>query len=276
MIDLHIHSERSDGSYSLEAIAMLYISMGFKYIGITDHDRLIDEHEIRKAYSGNDIHIIPGVEVSSYDYETNRKVHLLGYFIKNKAILKDLLGKVTLSRREVAKHIIEALKADGYDICFTEALHMAGTGGVYKQHILQSLHKKGYDDISELDFKENGKYYCPVEYADYKEAIEAIKGAGGIAVLAHPGETKVFDLIPKLVESGLDGIQVKHPSHSKDDIIKSIELAEQYNLIKVTGSDNHGKYSDSKIDFSELKLPENYEKELIEYLEYKIKTENDS
>lgn len=272
MIDLHIHSKRSDGSYSLEAIAMLYISMGFKYIGITDHDRLIDYNEIKKAYRGNDIHIIPGVEVSSYDYETERKVHLLGYFIKNKAILKDLLGKVTLSRRDVAKHIIEALQKDGYDINFHEVLQMAGTGGVYKQHILQCLRKKGYEDISESDFKSGGKYYFPVEYADYKEAIDAIKEAGGIAVLAHPGETKVFDLIPKLVAEGLDGIQIKHPSHSEEDVKRCIEIADQYNLIKVTGSDNHGKYSDSKIDFSKLQLDDEQEKELIAYLDNKIQT----
>ena len=270
MIDLHIHSKRSDGSYSLEAIAMLYISMGYKYIGITDHDRLIDDNEIKKAYRGSDIHIIPGVEVSAYDYETDRKVHLLGYFIKDKSILKDLLGKVTLSRRDVAKSIIEALQKDGYDISFPDVLHLAGTGGVYKQHILQYLRSKGYDDITEADFKEGHKYYFPVQYADYKEAIAAIKGAGGIAVLAHPGETKVFDLIPKLVESGLDGIQIKHPSHSEEDVKRSIEIADQYGLIKVTGSDNHGKYSESRIDFSSLQLCDKHQKELIDYLDTKI------
>ncbi len=275
MIDLQIHSKRSDGSYSLEAIAMLYISMGYRYIGITDHDRLIDFYEIQKAYKGSDIFIIPGVEISAYDYEAKRKVHLLGYFIQDKSVLKDLLGKVTVSRREVARQMIELLQKDGYPISYADVLHIAGTGGIYKQHILHFLHQKGFtDEVTEEDFKEGNRYYCPIAYADYKEAIAAIKEAGGIAVLAHPGETKAFDLIPKLVEQGLDGIQLKHPSHTPQDEELCKSIAKQYGLVKVAGSDNHGKYSSQQIDFKSLQLCPEEEAELVAYLDERIKMMN--
>lgn len=273
MIDMHIHSRRSDGSDSLEAIAMFYISRGFKYIGITDHDRVIDYNEIRKAYRGQDLHIVPGVEISSFDYASNRKVHLLGYFIRDKMVLKNLLGRVTVSRREVAKHIIGAMSRDGYPIRHIDVMKVAGTGGIYKQHILYYLQKKGYKSLSEDIFRPGGKYYYPVDYVDYREAIEAIKDAGGIAILAHPGECKIYDLIPKLVLDGLDGIQVMHPSHTDKDVTKSLEMAKKHSLLKFTGSDNHGKYGPRPIDFESLRLEADMELKLASYLEEKIKNE---
>lgn len=266
MIDLHIHSKRSDGSYSLEAIAMFYMSQGFDTIAITDHDRLIDDQEIKKAYQGRDIEIIPGVEVSAYDPLSGRKVHLLGYFIRNKKGLKDILGQVTASRREAGKKIILDLARDGYPISHIQVMQLAGTGGIYKQHILHYLQEKGYKDFRDADFRAGGDYYHPIDYVDYRQALGAIKTAGGVAVLAHPGESGVFDLVGKMVEDGLDGLQVKHPAHGPLDIKEAAACIKRHALIPFTGSDNHGKYGQEVLDFKALQLGRDQDQLLRDFL----------
>ncbi|WP_088835146.1 hypothetical protein [Paenibacillus tyrfis] len=124
---------------------------------------------------------------------------------------------------------------------------------MYKQHIMHALIDKKYcrEIYSPLYKKlfnsgENGRpvgrAYVPIEYVDAADAIRAIRAAGGVPVLAHPGQFGNFEAVPEWVEVGLEGIEVKHPLHSKEDEERAEALGRLYGLVGTGGSDFHGFY----------------------------------
>ena len=130
-----------------------------------------------------------------------------------------------------------------------------GDTGVFKQHIMHALINKGYctgiyNDLSEKLFSkgnpnnEVGIAYIPIEYAEVIAAIHAICDAGGVPILAHPGSSNNFELVPLLINAGLRGIEVKHPHHNKNNEAEALRLAKKFNLIISGGSDYHGLYGD--------------------------------
>ena len=272
MIDLHIHSRCSDGSLDGEEIVRDYLERGFRYIAITDHDKICDRRDgLYGTQPG--IRVIPGVELSTYDYEQKRKVHLLGYFVDGSSpSLRQLLDRIGTSRKRAATFIITGLQKMGYQIMESEVRRYAGQGGIYKQHILHCLKDKGYvrnmfGDLDKALFKRGGKLYYPIDYADYLEGLQAIKEAGGLAVLAHPGQNRVYDLVEDLKVNGLDGIETYHPTHSEEDHVVCRELARTFDLFQIAGSDNHGLYTRTEIDFTRLQLPSPEEERLVTVLE---------
>ncbi len=272
MIDLHIHSRCSDGTMDEDEIFRDYRERGFRYIAITDHDKICDRRD-RLYGSRPGLRVIPGVEVSTYDYERKRKIHLLGYFVDGSSPrLCQLLARIGASRARAASFIITGLQKMGYQIMESEVRRYAGQGGIYKQHILHCLKDKGYvrkmfGDLDKSLFKRGGKLYYPIDYADYLEGLQAIKEAGGLAVLAHPGQNRVYDLVGDLKENGLDGIETYHPTHTEQDHSICRELARNYNLFQIAGSDNHGMYTRTSIDFTRLQLPSPEEERLVAVLE---------
>lgn len=117
----------------------------------------------------------------------------------------------------------------------------------YKQHIFDVLIEKGYtrDELKPL-FKKGGLCDRVITYVDGRDAVKAIKADGGIAVIAHPGQSKSYDMIPDLVEVGLDGIEKYHPDHQALDYQRIDELVNRYQLIITTGSDFHSTYGPNR------------------------------
>jgi fructose-1,6-bisphosphatase/inositol monophosphatase family enzyme len=118
-------------------------------------------------------------------------------------------------------------------------------GVLYKQHIMQVLIDAGLTDAINSDlyrslFKGDGICAREIEYVDVFDALAAIKADGGCAVLAHPGLQESYDLVPALVDAGLDGIELFHEIHAPDDHARVLEIAREHGLVVTGGSDAHG------------------------------------
>lgn len=247
-VDLHVHTDISDGSLSIVETLELAKKNGLTHIAITNHDT-VDGLE-QAMYTGIrlGIKVIPGVEISAVDKITGQKVHILGYNFTVEAPHITKLCEPLLERRQ-QKSIwqIEQLIAYGYQIN-KQAIYAQRAGRViYKQHIMAHLVEQGYTDgiyspLYEELFKGSGMCSREVEYVDVFEAVKAIKADGGIAVLAHPGQQNTYYLIDQLVDAGLDGIEIYHEIHTAKDHEKIKQLAYEKNLILTGGSDYHGEY----------------------------------
>jgi phosphoribosyl 1,2-cyclic phosphate 1,2-diphosphodiesterase len=158
-----------------------------------------------------------------------------------------------------SEEMVGRLIAAGYKISWERCMEIAHGGtGVYKQHIMHALIEAGYtDSIYGPLYKklfnrgQNGEKpgiaFIPMEYMDAKTAVQVILLAGGVPVLAHPGQYGNFELVPELVEAGLQGIEVWHPLHNEKHEEQAKQLARKYDLIMTGGSDFHGEYGEKPV-----------------------------
>jgi phosphoribosyl 1,2-cyclic phosphate 1,2-diphosphodiesterase len=247
--DLHVHSTYSDGASSVLEVMSLAKQNGVTHISFVDHDTVSGLKEIRRQGAIHGVEVIPGIEISAYDFKRNRKVHVLGYNYHPDAVNIKALCEPILERRN--KHSlwqIEQIKAAGYMLDTEEIIESAKPSRtVYKQHIMQYLTKEPYESeeyqklYQEL-FKGNGAATGDIMYADVFDAVKAITCDGGSAVVAHPGQLDSYDLIPELVDIGLGGIERNHMDHDSQDIKRVEELAKQYHLFMTGGTDYHGSF----------------------------------
>lgn len=252
--DLHIHSNVSDGSMSRDEIIESAKKKNLDSISITDHDFILSVEESESYINKyKDIRLIPGIEISAYDFKRKRKVHILGYnFNLEGSNIKELCKGTLKKRQENSLRQLNTIISEGYDIDKWEVLEkVSGSGVLYKQHIMEALVKAGYTNniysyLYKKLFKGNGICKGDIHYVDAKDAIAAIKKDGGLAVLAHPGELDSFDIIPELVEEGLEGIERNHPSHKLNDLILVDKYCYEFGLLKTGGSDFHGIYGTVK------------------------------
>lgn len=259
--DLHVHTDISDGSCDLKNTISFAKTSGITHLAITNHDTIKGINEAIAEGEKEGITIIPGIEISACDKKSGKKVHILGYFF-------DLIGpnikKVCdpiLERRKVnSQWQVDCLIREGFNIDIEE-LHQRSknSGVIYKQHIMAELIHENYMDekyksLYKEIFKGDGICAKDIEYADMIEAVKAIKADNGLAVLAHPGQLDSYNLIESLVDAGLDGIELNHESHSKEDHLRIIEYSNKYKLILTGGSDFHGLYG-TPINIGDVECP---------------------
>ena len=271
MIDLHIHTNASDGEPSPKELIDKAISKGIKIIAITDHDSVSGIQEALDYSKNKEIEVVPGVEISCDEEEVGFfDVHILGLFIdhKNKE-LNDLLTKLKQERIIQKKEIIKKINDLGYDITFEELKKETGDS-FGRPHIAKILMRKypNFSSVSQVFSELIGKgkrAYVDQKKCLIKEAIEVIKKAGGIAILAHPAVFRLKD-VPELIDLFLkskgDGLEVYYPydkiynidkkeSEERMGLIKKI--AEEKNLLISGGSDYHG--SVRLTSLGEIKIP---------------------
>ncbi|HBM80509.1 MAG TPA: phosphatase [Clostridiaceae bacterium] len=255
MIDLHCHSDYSDGSMSVYELLKNAKENGVTHIAITDHDTSAGVEEALKIGHKFNIDVIPAIEISAYDFKRDRKVHMLGYYIKpGHQAIKRLCDPVLKQRNDAALKMFDIIISNGYKISWDDVQKYAGRTAIYKQNIMHALMDKGYCDSIYGDLfralfsngrngRGKGIAYIPIRYVDMFEAIHAILDAGGVPVLAHPYFYKNLDAVPELVKEGLAGIEVKHPHHDLEGERRTREIAKKYKLIETGGTDFHGFYS---------------------------------
>jgi predicted metal-dependent phosphoesterase TrpH len=268
-LDLHIHTNISDGSFSISEVLQRSKEKAVTHIGITNHDTVCGLKEAIGFSKKMGIKVIPGIEISAYDKETKRKIHILGYNFNLKGEnIRKICDPILNQRHNNSLWQIEQLIKNGYKIDVNNIFLKAKTSKViYKKHIMEELIDKKYtdkiySDLYRILFKNNGICARNINYADAYEAVKAIKKDGGIPVLAHPGQLKSYDFIEKLIESGLKGIEIYHISHNEEDHKKIRNLSKKYNLILTGGSDFHGKYGDNNVSIGDIESP----KEFFNYL----------
>lgn len=249
-IDLHCHSQYSDGSTTLKDIVKIAEASGVEVLSITDHDTF--EGSIKaEPYTGKySVELIKGIEISSIDGKTGRRVHVLGYLCDEIASITQMCNETLLSRYNAGRIMIERIKKD-YRITYKMVERYSNNSTcIYKQHIMNALMDAGYsvsvygELYKHLFDREDGLAYEPVKYPEVREAVRLVNEAGGLAIIAHCSQFDSFDLIKELTGDNLiDGVEVWHPSNTHKDKERLIEYANEKGLLMTGGTDFHGAYS---------------------------------
>ncbi|MCF7792666.1 MAG: PHP domain-containing protein [Candidatus Cloacimonetes bacterium] len=264
-IDLHVHTNFSDGLYSPEEVVELAKDREYDVIAIADHDN-IDGYLQVKDYAENlDLELIPGVEISTL--ERGRDVHVLAYNfdIENEELL-ELMRKIYNSRFSRAEQIIEKLNERNIVIDIEKVKSFAGRNNYLgRPHICRALIEEGYcnDKYEAFDsyLGEHCFAYVPKFSPSAKEAIEVIHKAGGIAILAHPYTLGDDSMIYDIISYGVDGMEVFYAKCNDETIYHYNEIAKENGLIRTGGSDFHGDGLDMDI-FGTYSAPEKVLREM--------------
>lgn len=261
--DLHCHTRLSDGSLGIEDLILLAQRSGIETIAITDHDCLAGTVRGKIIGERHNVNVIPGVELSAFDTEHNKRVHILCYLAENPDRLEGLCKRSSLARRK-ASQLMMVKAAQRYPIASDLVIKCAaGSTNIYKQHIMHALMECGYTTsiFGELydelfSSKSESNILVTPTYPTPIEIIDAIHEAGGIAILAHPGFYDNFDIIDELIAHELDGIEVWHPENSEEQTEELIKICKKNGLLMTGGSDFHGMYSAKVIHLGECTTPD--------------------
>ncbi|MCX7877728.1 MAG: PHP domain-containing protein [Ignavibacteria bacterium] len=243
--DLHSHTNYSDGYYSPEELILKAKEAGLDYISITDHDNVDSYHEALEASVKHNIQLIPGTEISA-EHE-GRETHILAYFINTEnEELREYLKNFRIERIKRAESIIEKLNELGIPLRKADVFKkMKGGGSIGRPHIAVAMLEAGFvSSYQEAFLKyigDNCPAYVKKKNISAEEAIKLINRCGGLSFIAHPGKNlKDSNTLFELIELGVDGIEVIHPSHTETDIEYFRNIAGQYFLLESGGSDFHG------------------------------------
>ncbi|MBR5485428.1 MAG: PHP domain-containing protein [Oscillospiraceae bacterium] len=249
--DLHCHTNYSDGSMQLEHIILYAKQIGLDCLAITDHDTMGGTAKAVLLGEKIGVKVIPGMEMSCYDPDTGRKVHLLCYFPLRPEALRPLLDELLKSRSHANRESIRLMQQ--YHPITEEMVvrHAGSIEQVQKCHIMHALLDLGldyqiYGEMYRHHFSPGAKEHCyyPTQYINIHDAVRAVRESGGISVMAHPGEYNSIELLDKLSSDGwLDGAEVYHPAHSEEQRRQILDIARRDNLIITGGTDFHGYYS---------------------------------
>ncbi len=244
--DLHIHTHYSDGLDSPEVVVRKAVDQKLLTIAITDHDSVAGITDaIVAASKYENFKIVPGVELSTMN--KGQDIHILGYFIDYKSpLLHKQLKELRQAKMTRNQLIIDRLNQLGIKITLDQvnAKAIMADTRVGRPHIAQVLYEKSVvksiDEAFSKYLGENGLAYVETESISPEEGIDIIKKAGGAAVIAHPGIYNDEPLLKRLIDYGLDGIEVYHPDHNRQTTSTLKNLAKKNSLIITAGSDYHG------------------------------------
>jgi hypothetical protein len=270
--DLHCHTKLSDGSVGIEDLIVIAQKSGIDTIAITDHDcnaGTVRGQVIGKRYG---VTVIPGVELSAFDSEAGKQVHVFSYLADKPDRLEGLCKRTSVARKRAGQ--IMMLKVASLFPISTDFIisHASGSTNLYKQHIMHSLVDAGYttelfgelyDALFSPDSETN--ILAPTKYPEIKEVIDEIHSAGGIAVLSHPVLFDNVDEIENYVKLGLDGVEVWHPSATEEDIEKLTAICKKHKLLMTGGSDFHGAYGRQVVTLGTCTTPDEHMEKLLGY-----------
>ncbi len=271
-VDLHIHTNFSDGQFTPAEIIKAAKDAGFGAIAITDHDTTQGIKPALEAAFKHGLEVIPGIELSALDEE--KEIHILGYFIDPENIeLQKVLEQVKVARRSRADVMINKLNSLGVDISSGEVRKMAGKDIIGRPHIARVMQEKGYiADLAEAFSKEyigrGGRAYVERFKITPGQAIDLVLSAGGIPVLAHPGylsdRTSLRESeIAQYVAMGLKGIEVYYSRHTLKQAHYYKNIALRHELLITGGTDFHG----HDLQFKEnIRLPYKHLQELKNHI----------
>lgn len=252
-IDLHVHSNISDGTFTPTEVVNEAVRSGLSAIALTDHDTVLGLQEARQAAAthasnGYEIEIIPGVEISSA--YNGKDIHILGLYIDdaNETLIRTLEDAVK-EREERNIKMIHNLNNAGIPITLEALRESEPDAVITRAHFAKYLTENGFTKTRNEAFDKylgtNGPYYVPRQFITPEDAIALIIQAGGIPILAHPllyhlSSDELSDLVKKLKSFGLAGIEAIYTSNTGCDESDMRRLARLNNLLISGGSDFHG------------------------------------
>lgn len=247
-VDLHVHSVRSDGTFTPAELVDYAVEKGLAAMALTDHDTVDGIDEILEYAKGKPIEVIPGIEYST-EY-MGRDVHIVGLFIDHKA--PEFLGyldRFKKSRTVRNYKLCANLRGAGIDISYEELMGEFPGAVITRAHYAKLLLKKGYVNSSREAFDrylgDHTPYFVHREKITPKEVIDVTLAAGGLPILAHPllyglGKEQLEELVKLLKSQGLMGMETVYSTFLPADERRMKRLAKKYGLLESGGSDFHG------------------------------------
>ena len=241
-VDLHTHSTASDGSRSPTDVVRAAKRASLSAIALTDHDTVAGLVEARALGAELGVRVVNGVELSAVEGET--ETHLLGLHLRDTSVLERGLAQLREMRGRRAARIVDLLQSQGVQVTLDDVLLQAGSGAIGRPHVARALVADGWAaDVRDAFDRYLGAgrpAYVAKDQLGMREAIAMVHAAGGLAVLAHPGSGGTRERVDALAALGLDGVEVRHPSHSPQDTARLRAIVDQLGLIPSGGSDWHG------------------------------------
>jgi len=247
-IDLHTHTNRSDGTFAPPELVKLASQRGLEVVAITDHDTTDGLEEAARAGRELGVEVVPGVELSAEHQGTS--VHVLCYWMdpENEGLQAELvrLRSERFLRGEV---MVEKLRSLGYPVSFERVREIAGSGNIVRPHVAQALVEAGVVADEEEAFDrligDEGPASVPKHALAPLDALALVRRAGGACVLAHPGMWSAEapipeDLIEAMAEAGMAGLEADHSDHPPEQREHYRGLAKRLGLVVTGGSDCHG------------------------------------
>ena len=254
LIDLHTHSNASDGTDAPAELIDKAINRKLNVIALTDHDTTRGWNEaiaaVRNHPSNSSIQLVLGSEISCQD-ENGISIHMLGLlFDPNYEPLLEELEKTRVNRVSRMEKIVARLNEAGIEITLEEVYAQKKDDATLgRPHLADALIARGHVASREEAFAallhNKSKFYINHYSPSPVQAIKLIKDAGGVAVIAHPlasqrGRTISLELFDELIAAGLDGVEVDHRDHSENEKGELLRLAIERDLIVTGSSDYHG------------------------------------
>jgi hypothetical protein len=241
-VDLHTHSTASDGTLPPERVVESAQRCNLTAIALTDHDSIGGVVAARAAGERLGIRVVAGCELSAF--QDDHEVHVLALHLTRLGALEQRLTELRTLRLERAQKIVEKLNELGVPVTLEEVLRESNGGALGRPHVARALIARG----AVQDFKEafvrylgaGGSAFVPKARLSIEDAIDIAHEAGGLAIWAHPAEGGRRERLEPLVNAGLDGIEVRHPSHTLEDSKRLQALADFFGLVVSGGSDWHG------------------------------------
>lgn len=249
MIDLHSHTDESDGTFTPAELIAEAVRVGLSALAITDHDTMRGYRQAVPLAAAAGLELICGVELSTR--YGGASIHLLGYFPCGAppSDFVSWLASLLESRRDRNRRLVERLQSLGVDITLAE-VEARGKSLTGRPHFARILVEKGY--VSDIQnafdefLDESAKGYVQRQEIPIDEAIGRLVEAGGVASLAHPVRvakndwSRVAEYVEKFAGMGMRALEVYHSDHSPENVAFYLSLAERFGLSPTGGSDFHG------------------------------------
>lgn len=275
-VDLHVHSTKSDGSFTPSELVDYAIEKGLAAFALTDHDTTEGLEEAFMAAKGKDIEVIPGIEFST-EYQ-GKDIHILGLYIdyngeEFKKYLVDFQNSRTIRNEKMCKKLSE----HGVDITYEKLQKRFPEAVLTRAHYAKFLWEEGYvSSIKEAFDRYIGDHapcFLPREKVTPVQAVELILRAKGVPVLAHPvlygmSDERLETLVSTLKDAGLVGIEAVYSTYNNADERRMKALAKKYNLLISGGSDFHGTTKpglDLAVGYGKLFIPYEILEKIKEY-----------
>ena len=266
-VDLHVHSNKSDGSFTPKELVDYALTKGLCAFALTDHDTTDGLDEAISYAKDKPIEVVPGIEFST-EYE-GRDIHVLGLYIRYKdPVFSEKIQKFVDSRINRNEKMCRNLQEAGIDISYEKLLKTYPDAVITRAHYAAYLTDNGYVSSRADAFAQyvgdHCKYFVPREKVTPSQAVELILQAKGVPILAHPplyhmGKDKLDTLVSTLKDAGLAGIEAIYSTYNNQDTRDMMDLAKKYDLLLSGGSDFHGANKpglDMAVGYGKLFVPE--------------------
>jgi 3',5'-nucleoside bisphosphate phosphatase len=258
-VDLHVHSTASDGTRPPDEVVREAKRIGLAAIALTDHDTLDGIALATETGAALGVRVVPGIELSAV--ETDAETHILGLHLSDTRQIEAQLVALRDMRRGRAERIVVRLNELGVRVEMAAVLEQAAGGAIGRPHVARAMIAEGWA----VDFRDAfDRYlgggrpaYVAKERLAASDAIAAIHQAGGLAILAHPAQSGTRDRIEAFVRAGIDGVEIRHPSHNAEDVARLTALVDFFGLVPSGGSDWHGA-SEGARTLGMMRVPESW------------------